>query len=182
MGEIEAAHLRGVGYDVSLDEPYQHYQFAGRADVVAWSVEHAALLHIENRTRFPDIQDSFGSFNAKRRYLAGEIGARAGVDRWRSETHVVVALWSAEVLRSLRAHAASFGSVCPDALEAFEEWWIGCPPAAGRRSILVVFDPMTGRRSDRRRWVGLAEVPGLRPRYRDYAGAAAELRRVGAGL
>lgn len=55
MGEVEASHLRAIGFRVGIDEPFQHYQFAGRADVVAWSVECEALLHVENRTRFPDI-------------------------------------------------------------------------------------------------------------------------------
>ncbi len=35
LGELEAAHLRELGFGVAIDEPYQHYQFAGRADVVA---------------------------------------------------------------------------------------------------------------------------------------------------
>jgi transcriptional regulator with XRE-family HTH domain len=92
MGEAEAAHLRAIGFAVGLDEPFQHYQFAGRADLVAWSAEHAALLHIENRTRFPDLQDALGSFNAKRRSLGAEMAERAGIALWRSETHVMAAL------------------------------------------------------------------------------------------
>jgi hypothetical protein len=177
MGEAEAEHLRAIGFHVGIDEPFQHYQFAGRADVVAWSAERAALLHVENRTRFPDIQESFGSFNAKRSYLGPDIAVRAGVLRWRSETHVVAALWSAETLRTIRAHAASFASVCPDPSATFESWWRGDPPRSGRHSTMLFFDPIGGGRSDRRRWVGLADLPGLRPRYRDYADAVDELRK-----
>lgn len=55
MGEAEAKHLRSRGFEVDLDAPYQHYQFAGRADVVAIDRVRCALLHIENRTRFPDL-------------------------------------------------------------------------------------------------------------------------------
>ena len=54
MGEYEASHLRALGFKVGIDEPYQHYQFAGRADLVAWDVDARAFLHIENGTRFPD--------------------------------------------------------------------------------------------------------------------------------
>src|SRR5437773_336591 len=50
MGELEVAHLRGHGYQIGVDEPYQHFQFAGRADVVAWQPQRRALLHLENRT------------------------------------------------------------------------------------------------------------------------------------
>jgi hypothetical protein len=178
MGEAEAAHLRGLGFAVGIDEPFQHYGFSGRADVVAWSVERAALLHIENRTRFPDIQESFGSFNTKRRYLGREVAGRVGVARWRSETHVMAALWSAEVLRPLRLYRASFESVCPDPPDEFEAWWRGGPPTTGRHSILLIFDPVAGNRRDRRQWAGFAELPDLRPRYRDYADAVAVIRRV----
>jgi DNA-binding XRE family transcriptional regulator len=94
MGEAQAAHLRALGFQVGIDEPFQHYQFAGRADVVAWSTGRRALLHIENKTRFPDLQDAFGSFNSKRSYLGAELTARAGVGGWSSETHVIAALWS----------------------------------------------------------------------------------------
>jgi hypothetical protein len=171
MGEAEASHLRRLGYHVGMDQPYQHYQFAGRADLVAWSVERAALLHIENQTRFPDLQETFGAFNSKRSYLGPEMADRAGVRRWHSETHVIAALWSAEILRAVRAHSASFGSVCPDAPEPFEAWWRGDLPLNGRLLTLLFFDPVGGGRSDRRRWVGLADLQGLRPRYRDYADA-----------
>jgi transcriptional regulator with XRE-family HTH domain len=70
MGEVLSATLRRHGFDVSLDEPYQHYQFAGRGDVVASDLGRAALLHVENRTRLPNFQDAAGSYNAKRRWLA----------------------------------------------------------------------------------------------------------------
>ena len=135
----------------------------------------AGLLHIENRTELHDIQDEFGAFNAKRAYLGQELAARAGVDRWDSETHVIAALWSADVLRMVRRHRASFESVCPDGPDPFERWWAGEPPTRGRRSVLIIFDPAEGKRSARRRWVGLAELDGLRPRHRDYAEVASRL-------
>lgn len=81
MGEFEAAHMRPLGYRVGIDEPYQHYHFAGRADVVAWEPHRAALLHLENRTRFPDFQDAEGSFNSKRAYLGQALAERAGIRR-----------------------------------------------------------------------------------------------------
>jgi transcriptional regulator with XRE-family HTH domain len=61
MGELEARRLRSFGYEVAMDEPYQHYQFAGRADVVAWDREARALLHIENRTQFPNVREALGA-------------------------------------------------------------------------------------------------------------------------
>jgi hypothetical protein len=177
MGELEAQRFGGYAYAVRLDEPYQHYQFAGRADIVAWSAERSALLHIENRTQFPDLQDAFGAFNAKRRYLGTEIAAQAGVTRWRSETHVIAALWSTEALRPIRCHAASFAAVCHAPPDDWAAWWSGKSPSPGRQATLIAFDPITGTRSDRRRWLTLDEIKaGARARYRDYADAAAAIR------
>lgn len=64
MGEAEARHLAALGRAVAVDEPYQHFQFAGRADVLAWDLEGPHLIHIENRTRFPEVQAVAASYNA----------------------------------------------------------------------------------------------------------------------
>ena len=128
MGEFEAAHLRALGFKVGIDEPYQHYQFAGRADLVAWDVDARALLHIENRTRFPDFQEMAGAFNAKRAYLANDLADARRRASWRSETHVIAALWSSEVLHALRLRTNSFRALCPESPEAFDDWWAGRPP------------------------------------------------------
>jgi hypothetical protein len=77
MAEFEASQLRAMRYPVGLDEPYQHYQFAGRADLIAWDIEARALLHIENRTRFPDFQEMAGSFNARRAWPTNSESALA---------------------------------------------------------------------------------------------------------
>ena len=84
MSELEAGHLRRLAFPVGVDEPYQHFQFAGRADVAAWDIGRRALLHLENRTRNPDFQEAAGSYNGKRAYLAASIGGRVGVNRWAS--------------------------------------------------------------------------------------------------
>ena len=42
MAELVAAHLRGLGCSVAIDEPYQHYQYAGRGDVLAWDLDARA--------------------------------------------------------------------------------------------------------------------------------------------
>ena len=79
MGECEAAHLASVGVTLAIDEPYQHFQFAGRADVLAWNLDERRLLHIENKSRIDDIQELAGAYNAKRVYLAAALGDRLGV-------------------------------------------------------------------------------------------------------
>jgi len=177
MGELEAAHFMALGINVGLDEPYQHYQFAGRADLVAWDVDAQALLHIENRTRFPDFQEMAGAFNAKRAYLAEALAARTGVPNWNSQTHVIVALWSSEVLHAVRLRSASFRALCPDPALAFQTWWEGEPPKTGASRVLIVLDPTATRRQ--RAWISLDDAMSARPRHRGYSDAVARLARNG---
>ena len=177
MGELEAAHLARLGFRVGIDEPYQHYQFAGRADLVAWDVDARALLHIENRTRFPDFQEMAGAFNAKREYLADSLATRAGVTTWQSQAHVIAALWSSEVLHVLRLRTASFRALCPDPAQAFEAWWKGSPPRVGASSTLIVLDPAAAGRQ--RTWITSDDAMGARARHRGYSDAAATLERNG---
>jgi len=175
MGEIEARHLRALGIAVGIDEPYQHYQFAGRADVVAWNVERRALLHIENRTRFPDFQEMAGAYNAKRAYLGSALGARLDVLHWASQAHVIAALWSSEVLHAIRLRPDSFRSLCPDDADAFRAWWRGEAPRSGTSSALVVLDPLASGRE--RVFISLDEAMSARPRHPGYAAVAACIGR-----
>lgn len=176
MAEAQSAHLAALGYAVAVDEPYQHYQFAGRADVLAWNVSGPHLLHIENRTRFPDLQAVAGSYNAKRAYLPGAVAHRLGIRRWASVTHVMAAVWSAEVLHAVRLRPATFRALCPDPAHRFSAWWAGVAPDPGTASSFVIFDPLPGIRSSRRRFVGLDEAMRVEPRYRGYADAASRLQ------
>lgn len=179
MGELEAGHLRVSGHEIRLDEPYQHYQFAGRADVVAIDRVRCALLHVENRTRFPDIQAFLGSFNAKCAYLPDELARRLGLPPFLSVTNVVVALWSAEVIHTLRLRVQTFGAACPDSAHTFRVWWDGGRPATaqGQTRTLVLLDPTAQGRQ--RPWVGLEHIGTIKPRHRGYADAVAALRLLG---
>lgn len=175
MGEFETRLLSRHTFETAIDHPYQHYQFAGRADVLAWTREPAALLHIENRTRFPDFQEMAGSYNAKRRYLAGVVAKQLGLGRFQVETHVIAALWSAEVISALRATPSSFHALCPDKPDPFVSWLRGEVPQAEQASTLVLLDPLA--RGRQRAFVGLADaLGGTRPRVRGYADAADRLR------
>jgi transcriptional regulator with XRE-family HTH domain len=179
MGEIEAATLLTHGHRVAIGEPYQHFQFAGRADVVAWDEPRRALLHLENRTRFPNLQEAVGAFNARRAYLAGTLAERLRLPPWGSETHVMVIAWTAEAVRDIRRLEASLRAICPDAPVGFEAWWSGAPPPPGRRAELVVLDPMPAATlGRRRRWVDLERALATSARHRGYATLADALDRT----
>jgi hypothetical protein len=178
MGELEVRLLRPHGYEVAIDHPYQHFHFAGRADVLAWSREPAALLHIENRTQLPDLGETAGSFNAKCRYLAPRLADELGLPGFDSQTHVIAALWSAEVLHAVRLRPASIGALAPDGEERLAAWLRGEPPATGMSRSFVLLDPFASGRQ--RAIVGLTSVlDGVRPRVRDYREAAEALRHRG---
>ncbi|MEO5703870.1 MAG: hypothetical protein ABIZ52_02265, partial [Candidatus Limnocylindrales bacterium] len=177
MGELEARRMRKFGFGVAIDEPYQHYQFAGRADVVAWNLGARALLHIENRTQFPNVQEALGSFASKRAYLGSVLADRLGIgiEGWASETHVIAALWSGEVVRVLRMRETTFRVACPDGLEALDGWWAGSAHGLPRRStILALMDPVSAVREPFR--FGSLERVGGRWRYSNYAAAASALK------
>lgn len=180
MGELEARPLAGHGLKIGIDEPFQHYQFAGRADLIAFDPARRQLLHLENRTRFPNLQEAFGSYNAKRQYLPAALAQRNGLRHgWDAVTHVVVALWSAEVLHALRIRQASFRGVCPDRTDDFLAWWDGGVAHAGPpTSALVLLDPHPdlARRS---RFADLDAAMHIRPRYRGYSEALAALASSG---
>lgn len=170
MGELEASRMQSFRRAVGVDEPYQHYQFAGRADLVAWEIAERALLHIENRTRFPNIQEAAGAWNGKRRYLATQLAAQLGVPSWNSITHVMAGLWTSEVQHVVRIRAATFRALCPDGPEAFAAWWRGELPPRGVSSSFVLLDPLSDGRE--RQFVRLGDIAQVRPRHRGYAEAA----------
>jgi hypothetical protein len=179
MGEAWARALAGLRPTIAIDEPYQHYQFAGRADILAW--DEANLLHIENRTRFPNLRDAAGAYNAKRRYLAASLGDRLGMGPrgWRSVTHVMARLWSSEVLHVLRLRRATFAALCPDPPDPLLTWLRGAAPPPGVASLLVVQDPAVPFGSRSRSIAVASDLARLRARYRGYADAAERLRGAG---
>jgi hypothetical protein len=180
MGDWLAGRMTSLGYRVMLDEPYQHYQFAGRADFVAWTPQPPALLHVENKTRLPNTQEAIGSYNAKRAYLPAVLAQRLGLRRgFMSVTNVMAVLWSAEAMHDVRLRASTFAATCPDPLTGFEAWLGGDPAPRGVTSILAIVDPTA--RGRRRTIAGLPELGSIRARYRGYAEALEAFRAAGLG-
>jgi transcriptional regulator with XRE-family HTH domain len=177
--EALAGRYAAQGRIVGADEPFQHFQFAGRADVTAVDPVGPDLLHHEVKTAIPDVGELAGAWNVKRQYLA-----RALVDRhairggFRSVTHVLTIAWTADCLHVLRLRGVTIRSLGPDAPDAFARWWDGARPVAiGITSTVVVFDPAERLRAPA--WARLDDLGALRPRHRGYADLLRELRDVG---
>jgi len=177
MGELEAQRLSSFSFPVGIDEPYQHFQFAGRGDALAWDLSTRSLIHFENRTRFPNTQETAGSWNSKRAYLPAALAERLEVrGGWASVTHVMAALWTGEVVYVVRRRAATFRALCPDDTRAFEAWWRGKPPVTGVTSTFVLFDPCAGGRQAPFASLGSLARAGFDARHAGYAEVATRLR------
>jgi transcriptional regulator with XRE-family HTH domain len=177
--EMLAARYAGQGRVGAADEPFQHFQFAGRADVTVVDPAGPDLLHHEVKTALPNIGELAGVWNVKRQYLARALADRHEIrGGFRSVTHVLTIAWTAECLHVLRLRAATIRSLGPDAPDAFARWWEGArPSAAGITSTVVIFDPVERPRAPV--WAPLADLGATRPRHRNYADLLRELRGVG---
>ncbi|MFN8520646.1 MAG: hypothetical protein U0667_14925 [Chloroflexota bacterium] len=181
MGEFEASKLMAFGLRLGIDVPWQHYRFGGRADVIAWDVRRRAMLLIENKGQLPDVQDALGRFNERQAYLGAALWQRLGLaGPPLVETHVLVGLWSAEVIDVVRRHPATFRATFPSPAQPFLAWWSADIPEPGITSTFLLLDPFAGGRAAR--FVDLREVlGGARPRLPGYAAAADLVRRGRSG-
>ena len=177
--ETLARRYASQGLLVAADEPFQHYQFAGRADVIAVDPAGPDLLHHEVKTAIPNVGELAGAWNVKRQYLAASIAQRHGAQGgFRSVTHVLTIAWTAECLRVLRLRESTIGSLGPDAPNAFSRWWEGAGPVlTGVTSTVVIFDPIDRPRAPA--WASMGDLGAVRPRYRDYADLLRDLRDAG---
>jgi len=177
--EVLAARYGVQSRHVGADEPFQHYQFAGRADVTAIDPVGPDLLHHEVKTAIPNVGELAGAWNVKRQYLAGALADRHSIrGGFRSVTHVLTVAWTAECLRVVRLREATVRSLGPDAPDAFARWRDGArPAAAGTTSTVVVFDPVERLRAPA--WSSLDDLGTLRPRHRGYAELLQQLCDVG---
>ncbi len=177
--EMLAARYAAQGRLVTADEPFQHYQFAGRADVAVVDPAGPDLLHHEVKTAIPNVGELAGAWNVKRRYLAPALATRqADRNGFRSVTHVLTVAWTAECLHVLRMREASIRSLGPDDAAAFAAWWRGDVPAAPRATATVVLlDPVQRPRAAP--WLGLDALRQARPRHDGYVALLGALRAAG---
>jgi DNA-binding XRE family transcriptional regulator len=177
--EALAARYTSQGRLVAVDEPFQHHQFAGRADLAVVDPAGPDLLHHEVKTAIPNTGELAGAWNVKRQYLAWVLAERHGMrGGFRSVTHVLTVGWTAECLHVVRLRAATIRALCPDTADAFAAWRDGGRPAAsGTTSTAILLDPIQRARAVP--WVGLDAARSVRPRHSDYRNLLDALRRAG---
>ncbi len=178
MVEMLAQRYTAPGRQVTADDPYQHHQFAGRADLSVVEPAGPDLLHHEVKTAVPNLGELAGSWNAKRQYLPAALARwfvlRAG---FRSVTHVLTIAWTAECLHVARIRGATLRSLGPDDSAAFRAWWERGLPAAGVTSTVVLLDPIERPRAAP--WAPLDALGTVRSRHAGYAELLTALREAG---
>jgi transcriptional regulator with XRE-family HTH domain len=178
MVEALAARYAAQGRVVTVDEPFQHYQFAGRADLAVVDPAGPDLVHHEVKTAVPNVGELAGAWNVKRQYLARVLADRHGLRvGFRSVTHVLTIAWTAECLHVVRLRESTFRALGPDSTEPFDRWWKGTSPGPGVTSAVVLLDPVERPRAPA--WAGLEGARTVRSRHAGYAALLDALRRAG---
>lgn len=108
MVETMAASLARAGWQVEAESSYSLYGERGRIDLLAFDPSTKLLAVVEVKTELADLQDLFGSLNAKAR-LAPAIGRRHGWPSSRVVTVLAVAATAAN-RTIVGAHPALFTS------------------------------------------------------------------------
>lgn len=137
--ETMAAALAGAGWQVEAESSYSEYGERGRIDLLAFDASTKLLAVVEVKTELADLQDLFGSLNAKVR-LAPGIGQRRA---WQASRVVsVLAVAATAANRSVvAAHPALFSP--------FEHRWFRgqrLPRVGGDRLLLWIPAAAAGRR------------------------------------
>jgi hypothetical protein len=138
----------------------------GASGHAGWDRERRTLLHVENRA-LADLQEAFGSYSTKR--VPRRISPNASA--WAADggrTHVIVALWSAEVPFAAAPHGELRGGLphSPDAFAAGGPASPGARRASTREGRLdpIPVDRRRGGAIDLARRCALSHATGTRRR------------------
>ncbi len=106
MGEVEARALARPWRTIAIDEPYQHYQFAGRADVLAWDdcepAPHREPHPLPATSRRPPAPGTRSANTSRVRSPIAQVSGRAGGEASRMS-------WPASGHRRCSTRSASAG-------------------------------------------------------------------------
>jgi len=112
--------LQGAGWDVLAEVSFSIYGERGSIDVFARHRQSGALLVVEVKSVFPDLQAMLVALDRKTR-LAGRIAAERGWPTAPVSTLLVV-VDATTARRRVREHEATLGSVLPDRGREITRW------------------------------------------------------------
>jgi transcriptional regulator with XRE-family HTH domain len=128
LQDAVARLLMDSGWDVTIEETFNHFGERGSVDILAWRADVQALLVIEIKSELVDLQDTVASMDRKLRVVPQIVRRDRG---WQARSIAgVLVLPDAKLARSAVAeHAALMGAAFP-ARTLEVRRWIGAP--AGR--------------------------------------------------
>ena len=164
MVEAMSRILVDAGWQITAESGFNHYGERGSADILAWHRARLAILIVETKSRFGDLQDTLAALDRKRRVLPIEFEKRFG---WRPRVvGVLLVLPDLSTHRHVAArHPTIFRASFPHRQDEVTEWLAA--PGADLRGLM--FLPIShlgdiGPRSLRRR---ARRAPAKGPRSAD---------------
>jgi transcriptional regulator with XRE-family HTH domain len=140
LQERVARTLAAQGWDVRVEQSFNHFGDRGRYDVLAFHAPHGALLVAEIKTEFGDLQETIGRLNVKTR-LAAAVAREIG---W--APHITIpALIVADSTTSrqiVRHHETIFGTLSLRGGEA--RAWLRRPETASAPAGILLFTSPPG--------------------------------------
>jgi transcriptional regulator with XRE-family HTH domain len=119
--EYTVGWLRRRGWEVLVEYGFNHYGERGSVDIVAWHPRFRALLLVEVKTRFVDLQDMLATFARKIRVVPELLVESHG---WQplAVGRLIVAPGTGANRRVVEAHPAIFGATYPGKTRDAHAW------------------------------------------------------------
>jgi transcriptional regulator with XRE-family HTH domain len=113
--------LRADGWEVIVEQGFNHFGERGSVDVVGWHAAPRTLLIVEVKSELLDLQDLLASLDRKRRVVPLELAQERG---WRpAAVGVVLVVADARTARRVvERHPAMFDAALPSRTVAVRRW------------------------------------------------------------
>ncbi len=112
LQDLVVALLVGAGWEVAVEETFNHYGECGSVDILAWRADVRALLIIEIKSELADVQDTVATLDRKVRVVPQVVRKTRG---WSARSVAgILVLPDAKVARSaVASHAATMAAAFP---------------------------------------------------------------------
>jgi transcriptional regulator with XRE-family HTH domain len=125
--------LSSAGWEVRVEESFNHFGERGSVDILAWRPDRRALLIVEIKTELVDLQETVRTLDMKARVVPAVVRRNRG---WQPDAIAsILVLPEANVhRRAVAQHAALLAAALPARTCAIRRWLSG--PSGSLRGIL----------------------------------------------
>ena len=121
MQNVVVSDLRAAGWEVLVEESFNHFGDRGSVDILAWHAGRRGLLIVEIKTEIVDLQDLLRALDIKERVVPGIVRRSRGWQADRIAT--IVVLPATNVHRgAVAAHAAMLDAALPARTKEVRGW------------------------------------------------------------